>query len=59
MIYGKDEIAANPDHLAMLVSIANLSLFSKKPTITVQNAEGAVLFQLLFQVYIGANALDA
>ena len=42
----------------MLIELANLSLYSKEPNIIVHNSEGAILLQLLFQVYTGDSALN-
>jgi hypothetical protein len=39
--------------------MAGESLTCREPTIAVNNAEGCILFQLLFQVYAGSGALDA
>ncbi len=33
-------------------------MFSKEPAIVVHNSEGAILIQLLFQVYAGTSVLD-
>lgn len=38
--------------------MANLALYTTEPSITVHNAEGAILMQLLFQVYEGTQTLD-
>ena len=38
--------------------MANASLFTTEPTIISHNCEGAILFQLLFQVYAGTTVLD-
>lgn len=43
----------------MIINMASASLFSTEPNITVQNSEGAILFQLMFQVYSGSNSLDS
>ena len=42
----------------LLVQMANLALYTTEPSITVHNAEGAILMQLLFQVYEGTQTLD-
>lgn len=53
LIFGRDYLSQNPEYLNILIEIANQSLFCKEPNITVQNAEGAILLQLIFQVYAG------
>lgn len=48
----------NREYLQMLIQMASDSLFSKEPSITTHNAEGAILLQLLFQVYAGTTVLN-
>ena len=48
----------NRELLAMVVRMAGESMFAKEPTITVNNAEGAILMQLLFQIYAGTHVLN-
>ena len=48
----------NRELLAMVVRMAGESMFAKEPTIAVNNAEGAILMQLLFQVYAGTAVLN-
>jgi hypothetical protein len=38
--------------------MSTTSIFSTEPAITVHNSEGAILMQLLFQVYAGTSVLD-
>jgi hypothetical protein len=38
--------------------MASQAIFSKEPTISVHNAEGCILMQLIFQVYAGTQVLD-
>lgn len=38
--------------------MANQSLFGTEPNITIHNSEGAILYQLLFQIYQGTKFLD-
>ena len=33
-------------------------MFSTEPNITIQNSEGAILYQLLFQIYAGGTVMD-
>ena len=42
----------------MLLQMAKDALFTKEPTITVHNAEGAILLQLLFQIFAGTQCLN-
>ena len=51
-------MAMNRDFLKLLVEMANSALFATEASITVHNAEGAILMQLLFQVYAGTQVLD-
>ena len=44
MLSGKEYFAVNGEYLAILVNMANESLFSMEPNITIQNSEGAILF---------------
>jgi len=44
--------------LQMVVKMAGVSVLSKEPTIAVNNSEGCILLQLLFQIYAGTQALD-
>lgn len=58
LLSGNQYLAANKQLLQLVIEWANMSLFSKEPNITIQNSEGAILFQLLFQVYKGTTVLD-
>ena len=42
----------------MVIEMGKQSLFGNEPSITIQNSEGAILFQLLFQVFQGMTCLD-
>jgi importin-7 len=53
LIFGRDYLAQTPDNLNLLIEIAKQSLFCQQPNITVQNSEGAILLQLIFQVFAG------
>ncbi len=53
LLHGKEYLALNRELLVIIVNMASESLFSTEPNITIQNSEGAILFQLLFQVYAG------
>ena len=48
----------NREYLKILVIMANEALFTTEPKVTVHNAEGAILLQLLFQVYQGTTILN-
>ena len=43
MMTGRQEMALNRDFLAMIVNMAKDSLFCVEPTVTINNAEGAIL----------------
>ena len=58
LIYGKEQFAVNRNNLSILIGIAAKSMFSTEPNITIQNAEGAILYQLIFQVFAGTQVLD-
>jgi hypothetical protein len=58
LITGREQIGDNSDFLRILIRMANDSLFTTEPTIISHNCEGAILFQLLFQVYAGTVVLD-
>lgn len=58
LITGRDVIAQNREYLVMLIKMAGEAMFSKEPTISVHNSEGAILMQLIFQVYAGTQVLD-
>ena len=48
LVNGRDILGVNREYLRMIVQMASESLYSTEPTITVHNAEGAILLQLLF-----------
>lgn len=58
MIHGKEEIAVKREYLGILIEMASAALFTREPSITMQNSEGAILFQLIFQIYAGSSCLD-
>jgi hypothetical protein len=57
LVAGREAIALNRDYLAALVTMAGECLFATQPVVTVNNAEGSILLQLLFQVYAGTQVL--
>lgn len=58
IIVGRQQMGLKREFLQLLVQMATTSLFSTEPAITVHNSEGAILMQLLFQVYAGTSVLD-
>lgn len=42
----------------MLVKIADQAMFTLEPTITVNNSEGAIFMQLIFQIFQGTDMLN-
>lgn len=58
LVVARAQIAQSPDHMTLLVKMAGEALFGMQPVITIHNAEGAILLQLLFQTYAGTPALD-
>lgn len=48
LIVARTQIAQSPDHLVLFVKMAGEALFGTQPVITIHNAEGAILLQLLF-----------
>ena len=45
---GRDVIGQNREYLVMLVKMAGEAMFTKEPTISIHNSEGAILMQLVF-----------
>ena len=45
---GRDVIAQNREYLVMLVKMAGEAMFTKEPTMSIHNSEGAILMQLIF-----------
>jgi hypothetical protein len=58
IIIGKQQLGLKREFLQLLVQMSTTSIFSTEPAITVHNSEGAILMQLLFQVYAGTSVLD-
>lgn len=44
--------------IQMLFRIADQALFSTEPTVSTNNAEGAIFLQIVFQIFQGTNVLD-
>lgn len=51
-------MAQNPVLLETTAKMAETALFTEKPTQTINNSEGAILFQVLFQAFKGTQTLD-
>lgn len=58
LVTGRQEISRRPEFIQMIINMAATSVLSKEPTIAVNNSEGCILYQLLFQIYAGTQALD-
>ena len=58
LIVGKVQLAQQTDNLKILYLMADTALFTKNPNQTINNTEGAVMVQLLFQLMTGSEALD-
>jgi hypothetical protein len=56
---GKIKLAEEPENLKTLYLMADRALFTKNPNQTINNSEGAIMIQLLFQVMTGSTALDS
>lgn len=57
--YGKSDMAQNPYLIEFTAKMAETALFTQHPNQTINNSEGAILFQILFQTFRGSQALDA
>ena len=56
--FGRDEFIADKNKLMMLIEMGSLAMFSSEPCVTVQNAEGCIFLQLLFQIFRETTALN-
>jgi importin-8 len=56
--YGKDLMAKNPTWITNILEISVMSMFNTNPQVELNNTEGAILCQMLFQ-NIGNHVLDA
>jgi len=51
MFYGQQRIMQDQGAIEMLVKIADQAMFSVEPNVTINNAEGAILMQVIFQIF--------
>jgi hypothetical protein len=58
LIFGRDRFIQEPKSVEMLVKIADQAMFSLEPTITVNNSEGAIFMQIIFQIFQGTDLLN-
>lgn len=58
LIHGRDRLLQDYNAIQMLVRISQQALFCIEPTITVNNSEGAIFMQILFQIFQGTPVLD-
>ena len=56
--YGKLDMEKNPYLIELTAKMAEAALFTQHANQTINNSEGAILFQVLFQTFRGTNALD-
>jgi hypothetical protein len=57
-MYGKQDMIINPYLIELTAKMAEAALFTQHANQTINNSEGAILFQMLFQNFRGTNALD-
>lgn len=48
LFYGQQRIMQDPAAIEMLIKIADQAMFTLEPNVTVNNAEGAILMQVIF-----------
>ena len=58
MVVGKQQLCESPENIKVICQMANVALFTDMPNKTINNTEGAMLLQLLFQVMTGSEALN-
>lgn len=58
LMYGKQDMVQHPALIEFTAKMAESALFTMNPNQTINNSEGAILFQVLFQTFRGTNALD-
>lgn len=51
MIFGKDRIATDQAAIQMLLNIASKGMETTEPNVTVNNSQGAIFLQIIFQVF--------
>ena len=58
MIVGKQQLAESPESIKVICQMADTALFTNMPNKTINNTEGTMLLQMLFQVMAGSEALN-
>ncbi|MFS8160536.1 MAG: hypothetical protein ACMG6E_10105, partial [Candidatus Roizmanbacteria bacterium] len=58
LLHGREELINDKSKLVMLVHMGTLSMFSTESNVTVQNSEGCIFLQLLFQIFRETSALN-
>lgn len=58
LIYGKDTIGTRPDLLQLFFRMADTALFTEAQKRVVNNSEGALLIQVMLQIFSGSPALN-
>ena len=51
MIFGKDRLVNDQAAIQMLLNIASKGMETTQPNITVNNSQGAIFLQIIFQVF--------
>lgn len=58
MIHGRERLIQDPTTVSMLIRIAIEAMFCMEPNVTVNNAEGAIFLQIIFQIFQGSDILN-
>ena len=58
LVVGKQQLAEAPENVKVVCQMADTALFTNLPNKTINNTEGAMILQLLFQVMTGSEALN-
>jgi hypothetical protein len=48
LVSGREVIATKREYLLILIQMAGEAMFTKEPSISLHNSEGAILMQLIF-----------
>lgn len=58
LVFGKEMFVTNPALIETVVQVAKTALFTQNPNTVINNSEGALLLQLVFQILKGSDALN-
>jgi hypothetical protein len=58
LVFGREKFLQEQSAVEMIVKISDQAMFTLEPTITVNNAEGAILMQVIFQIFQGTEVLN-